>query len=230
MNIQKDEQEAVLGFSALQAISYKDQAYQMIKDAILYRRFRVGQVYSQDSVCTEMHISRTPVREALLELQQEGYIRFLRGRGFDVVPITIDDARDIVEMRYHIELIGSKLAAERRTDKHLFRMREALTLMQSELRLNNETKLYRLDRDFHRAIFEATGNRRLLRTMEDLRDNFLRFETLSAFDSLDTSQAVLDEHMDLYETIKIGNVKLVETKMRVHLERTVNRTVREILE
>lgn len=223
------QKEAGLGFHTLQSTSYKDQAYQMIKDAILYRRFKVGQVYSQDSVGSEMGISRTPVREALLELQQEGYVSFLRGRGFAVVPVTAEDARDIVEMRHYVELAGSKLAARRRTSEHLARMEQSLTSMRSELKLDNQTKLYKLDREFHRAIFEAAGNRRLLRAMEELRDNFLRFETLTAFDSLEQSREVLDEHAHICEAISDGDAELAEKLMNVHMEKTVARTVREVL-
>ena len=52
--------------------SYKEQAYRLIKEAILFNRFRVGAIYSQDDICKELGISRTPVREALLELQKDG--------------------------------------------------------------------------------------------------------------------------------------------------------------
>ena len=54
--------------------SYKEQAYRLIKEAILFNRFRVGAIYSQDDICKELGISRTPVREALLELAAMGLV------------------------------------------------------------------------------------------------------------------------------------------------------------
>ena len=74
--------------------SYKEQAYRLIKEAILFNRFRVGAIYSQDDICKELGISRTPVREALLELQKDGYVSFSRGKGVQVVPVSDRDARD----------------------------------------------------------------------------------------------------------------------------------------
>ena len=74
--------------------SYKEQAYRLIKEAILFNRFRVGAIYSQDDICKELGISRTPVREALLELQKDGYVSFSRGKGVQVVPVSDRDARE----------------------------------------------------------------------------------------------------------------------------------------
>ena len=87
--------------------SYKEQAYRLIKEAILFNRFRVGAIYSQDDICKELGISRTPVREALLELQKDGYVSFSRGKGVQVVPVSDRDARDILETRMYIECINA---------------------------------------------------------------------------------------------------------------------------
>ena len=105
----------LLNGSAIAPVTMKQQAYELIKDAILYRRLQIGITYSQDALCSELNISRTPVREALLELQQEGYIAFMRGKGIQVIPVTRKRAQDIVEARYYLELSGARLAAQRRT-------------------------------------------------------------------------------------------------------------------
>ena len=99
--------------------SYKEQAYRLIKEAILFNRFRVGAIYSQDDICKELGISRTPVREALLELQKDGYVSFSRGKGVQVVPVSDRDARDILETRMYIECINAKLAANRAAQRDL---------------------------------------------------------------------------------------------------------------
>ena len=82
------ESIGLLNGSAITPVTMKQQAYELIKDAILYRRLQIGITYSQDALCSELNISRTPVREALLELQQEGYIAFMRGKGIQVIPVT----------------------------------------------------------------------------------------------------------------------------------------------
>ena len=72
--------------------TYKEQAYQQIKDAILFNRFRIGAIYSQESICKELGISKTPLREALLELQTDGYVTFCRGRGVLIQPVSYESS------------------------------------------------------------------------------------------------------------------------------------------
>ncbi|MEG1294654.1 MAG: GntR family transcriptional regulator, partial [Clostridium sp.] len=68
----ENPEDSLLGGGYIHTNTYKEQAYKLIKDAVLYNRFRVGAVYSQEAICNELGLSRTPVREALLELQNEG--------------------------------------------------------------------------------------------------------------------------------------------------------------
>ena len=58
-------QSSLLGSGKIHTATYKNQAYDLIKDAILYNRFRVDAIYSQEAICNELGLSRTPVREAL---------------------------------------------------------------------------------------------------------------------------------------------------------------------
>ena len=59
--------DSLFGSDPISSHTYKEQAYRLIKDAIIYRKMKVGVVYSQDGICADMQISRTPVREALLD-------------------------------------------------------------------------------------------------------------------------------------------------------------------
>lgn len=210
--------------------TYKQQAYALLKDAILYRRLKVGQVYSQDGICNEFGISRTPVREALLELQKEGYINFRRGRGIEVVPITSKEAEEIVEMRAIIELAGSELAARRASPYQVARLLECLDEMRRHAHGGSSAELYKLDRQFHMALFESAGNKRLLDTVEMLRDQFLRFETLDAFSTPEKYNQVLEEHAGIYEAIAAGNPARAKEAMQRHLDCTYRRTVKRALE
>lgn len=211
--------------------TYKEQAYDLLKEAILYRRLKMDEVYSQDGLCAALKISRTPVREALLELQKEGYITFLRGRGIKIVSLTRKEAVDIVEMRGIIEQSGAELAAQRADAEVLERMQSNLLEMRSTTQPQMEAAtMYKLDRQFHRCIFEAAGNRKLLEAVEMLRDQFLRVETLDAFSSTGKCHDVADEHEAVYKAIASGDAPLAREMMREHLNCTYERTVKAVLE
>ena len=147
----------LLNGSAIAPVTMKQQAYELIKDAILYRRLQIGITYSQDALCSELNISRTPVREALLELQQEGYIAFMRGKGIQVIPVTRKRAQDIVEARYYLELSGARLAAQRRTAAQIEALEQLLLEQESRCHDRAVRASYQLDRKFHREIFLASG-------------------------------------------------------------------------
>ena len=101
------------GHGQIKTPTYKEQAYRLLKEAILYQRFQADTIYSQEAICQELGISRTPVREALLELQKENYIRFCRGKGIQIVSLDDQAIHDILEMRIYLEMAGAELAAQR---------------------------------------------------------------------------------------------------------------------
>ncbi len=225
------EQQSIglLNGRGISSRTLKEQAYQLIKDGILYHKLQVGMVYSQDAICNDLGLSRTPVREALLQLEQEGYIAFLRGRGVEVLPLTDERAAEIMEARFYLEQIGSRLAAFRRTEEHLRRLDAVMTEM-TELCTSGDSKLmYRLDREFHTIIFEASGNSLMLGEIETLRDHFLRFETFSAFDREDYAREVIEEHGQILAALREGSADKAVAAMRHHLRRTSLRTTSHLL-
>lgn len=229
-NGEEEKQSRFFGTQTIATPTYKEQAYHLIKEAIIYRRLQVGTVYSQDSLCTDLGISKTPVREALLELQKEGYLHFLRGRGILVQPVTKQRARDIVEMRFYIEQIGCRLAAERADDEHIEAIGLQMKAMQGQEDCEDIQLLYRLDRAFHRAIFEAAGNSCLLESVENLREQFLRVETQTAFDDKVKRRAIIAEHDEIYKAIRRHDAEAAEAAMKEHYECTYERTLKKALE
>ena len=219
----------LLGTHEISSLTLKEQAYHLIKDGILYHKLKVGTVYSQDAICGELGISRTPVREALLQLEQEGYVAFFRGRGFEVIPITDARAAQIMEARYFLEQAGCRLASLRWKPDQLRAVEDVLQEMRENCAHCNAKLMYRLDRSFHARIFEAAGNRWMLQEIETLRDHFLRFETLSAFDNVEQARDVIEEHQKIVDAIRKRNPEEAEAAMRSHLERTSMRTTRHLL-
>lgn len=204
--------------------TYKEQAYSLIKEAILFQRIRSGELYSQEDICNELGISRTPVREALLELQREGYIQFNRGKGIKVVQITEDEAKSILEMRINNEMFGAKLAAARATAEQLGIIEERLHQMRADASCGDIIQMYKLDCAFHRAIMEASQNTWLLKSVENLRDHFLRFENKIAFDALATTREILQEHTAIYEAVAAHDGEKAEKAMKEHMVSAFRRT------
>ena len=205
--------------------TYKQQAYDLIKDAIIYQRFRADAIYSQEGICQELGISRTPVREALLELQKEGYVHFCRGKGIKIVPIGANDIYDVLEIRLYTEQTCALLAAQRATEEDLNKMAGFLADIKKNLESKDGVMLYHLDHQFHRALAAAAHNGWLLRSLEDILDNYLRFEVKTVYNNLIDANKVLDEHRTIYEAVKAKNPEKAQQAVARHLERSYNRTL-----
>lgn len=207
--------------------TYKEQAYQQIKDAILFNRFRIGAIYSQESICKELGISKTPLREALLELQTDGYVTFCRGRGVLIQPVSYEKARDILESRILMEPLCAQLAAQRATEEDLAAMKQLLTSLQEGLPSEDGQRLYRIDHGFHRAVIRTAHNEMLYRFLDVVLDHYLRFEVKSVYNNSIDAQKVYREHQKVYEAIAEKNGKKAFKAMETHLKNSFARTLPE---
>lgn len=207
--------------------TYKEQAYELLKNAILYNGLRMGAIYSQDDLCSELGISKTPIREALLELQQEGYVKICRGRGVEIVPVSADDARDILEARLMIECGNARMAAKKLTEEMKREIKSTLAELNDKLSSRDERMLYRVDHQFHREIAMAGGNKWLTEETDKLLDHYLRFEEKSVYNNSIDANIVYREHQAIGDAIIEGNADKAEAMMRRHLNNAYNRTLKK---
>ncbi|WP_281519729.1 GntR family transcriptional regulator [Acidaminococcus timonensis] len=205
--------------------SYKDIAYERIKDAILFNRFRIGAIYSQESICRELGISKTPLREALLELQTDGYVSFCRGRGVLIQPVSYEKAHDILEARITMEPICAQLAAQRADEEDRQKMKNLLTSLQEGLPSEDGQRLYRIDHSFHRMVIKASHNEMFYRFLDVILDHYLRFEVKSVYNNSIDARKVYMEHRKVYEAIAAGDEKKAYKAMETHLKNSFARTL-----
>ena len=97
----------------------KEQAIALIKEAIYKGELPPGKIFSHEQLSNWLGISRTPIREALLELQNHGLVIIHRGKGTEVTPLSRNDVREIFEMREALELKAFELAIERISEREM---------------------------------------------------------------------------------------------------------------
>ena len=104
--------------------SLTEKAYQAISGAIANLELKPGEALTQDRLAKWLSISRTPVREALRRLEQEGSIQMVPGRGLIVTELTIKDVEDMLEMLQLMDAHAAYLAAQRRTPEQADQLAE----------------------------------------------------------------------------------------------------------
>ena len=171
-----------------------------------------GSKLVERDLAEELGVSRVPVRDALKALAAEGLVT-LRPRTWAVVSeFSAEDIADLTEVREALEGLAFRLAAQRRTEEGLTRLRAVVDDEAAAAHRDDAARARRSAAAFHEVVFDLAGNR-LLREVEALtRSRMRRF--LGLHDDL---VQVAQEHRGLYEAIAAGDVDAVERLSAAHL-------------
>jgi DNA-binding GntR family transcriptional regulator len=137
-------------------------AYQWIRQRILDNEFAPGTQVLEQSLADQIGISRTPVREALIQLKQDGLVEVVPRHGMRVLPLSPDDMREIYEILTNLEPMAAELLARRRPSlAEIAPLAEACDAMESAVRRRDRDGWAKADERFHLALLELCGNHRL---------------------------------------------------------------------
>jgi DNA-binding GntR family transcriptional regulator len=198
-----------------EAHSLADRAYHAIRQMIVSLDLRPGAVIDERALMERLEIGRTPTREALRRLAQEGLVEVYPRRGMFVTSVEIRDLASLAEVRSMLEGYAARLAAERATGAD----REALAALVDELDGGTDLDargLMALDERIHRQVYRSTHNPFLESTLEQYYVLALRIWYLALDQTAELEQAVLG-HRELLEAIREGDADRAEKTMRRHV-------------
>ena len=199
--------------------SYKQKAYQFLKEAIMVRELRPGSKVSERILAARLKMSRTPVREAIYALRDEGWIAVAPWRGAVVRPVTRLEIDECTHLRMAIEPYAVELAMPRMGAKEIAYLDSLTESQKSIAGQEAANKFITIDQSFHLYIAELTGNGRLLSIMRSLRDVHLRLG-VEAVQIKQRYETTLSEHMAIVDALRTGNGPAAADAMRDHLRRT----------
>jgi DNA-binding GntR family transcriptional regulator len=154
--------------------SVNAQVLTALRAAVISGELSPGSLHSVQTLATQLGVSRTPVREALIKLAQQGMVRFERNRGVRVLLTSLHDLEEVFGLRLLLEppavgrAVGRLDAAQRRELQRTF------AHMEKAARADDEFTMFEHDRRFHRVLLEGSGNARLASFVDGLRDMVLR--------------------------------------------------------
>lgn len=208
--------------------SLHERVYARLEEDILAGRYQDGESVTECQVAEELGVSRTPVREALRQLEREGLVAFTPNKGATVKGMTDEDIRDIGEMRTKIEGIAARRAASAISEAQLSQLE---TLLEEEERCTYKEEseaLVRLDTQFHEIIFEACGSRFLRRTLQSFHHSIRQARRLSLGGG-GRAEHMLKEHRSILEALRARNVEGAESLMVCHV-RNATRNIRRMMQ
>lgn len=188
---------------------------EQIKRRIVTGQLKPGQKLVEKDIAAACNVSRTPLREALARLVNEGLAVSVAYRGIFVRRVSLRQVREIYELRIGIEGLAAMLAAERRTKADLGRLGELLVAMDAERAGDEADELKLLNERFHRGIAEASGNSLLVQRMDDLW-SWVNLARISSWTATGRGETSRDEHHAIYQAICDGDAATARALAETH--------------
>ena len=200
----------------MEEYSLRSQVFQTIRDDILKGKYEENDELREATLGKELGVSRTPVREALRQLELEGLVNIIPNKGAYVTGISDKDVHDIYMIRSLLEGLCARWATEHITKEQMEEMEENVYLSKFHAQKGHLEQLAELDNRFHDILYEACDSKMLEHQLKDFHQYVLRVrkKTLSSANRGPKSN---EEHEKIMEAIKAGNADLAEQLAHQHM-------------
>ena len=178
-------------------------------------------------LAAKLGVSRTPIREAIRMLEQEGLAVTIPRKGAEVARMTEKDMEDVLEIREALDELAAKIACTRMTEDQLKQLETIKETFVESTRSHDVKRIAEADVSFHDVIYEATGNPKLVSMLNNLREQIYRYrvEYLKEEKNYPT---LIGEHEAIVEALYARNQDEVVRAMHTHIENQAS-AVKEII-
>ena len=202
-----------------QPLPLAKMAYQALRDSIRTGHLKSGETYTEAALAKELQISRTPVREAFLELSAQGLVTFVPRRGILINHYTRGEVEEIFELRKAIELATVEKVAKASPPCDLHKIEKALNDQRKTFKKKDFLAFMEADRAFHTTFSELTNNQRFVTIVENIRDMIYVMGT-QALAKEGRGEKVIAEHDRVLEAVRQGKPAQARTAMEDHLDQS----------
>lgn len=198
----------------------REIAYENLKHAIVVGDIPAGARIVETDFSERMHISRTPLREALRKLERDGLVEYLPHRGVVVRAFSFEDVREIYTIRNALEMLTFPAIIENATDEDIAELRAVLAQMDPLVEKGLVNEVSPLAREFHTRLTETCGRKRLIRAIETQDEYIRRFSAISIAHE-DRRPAAHEEHHQLVDFVEQRDLAAFTDLMQKHIERSM---------
>ncbi len=167
--------EADFEVSMDEYLPLRDVVYNTLRGAILKGELKPGERLMEIQLANKLGVSRTPVREAIHKLDQEGLVLMIPRKGAEVADITEKSLRDVLDVRKALEELAVKRACEKITKEEITELRNAGEAFEAALAGKDVVEIAEADVQFHDVIYKATDNQKLISLLNNLSEQMYRY-------------------------------------------------------
>ena len=207
--IQTDVQRGSLG----------NRAFIILRDKILNEEYVKGQKLNEVTLAKELSISRTPIREALKQLELEGLVESIPNKGVFVIGFSPRDIDDMFEIRVALESLAIELAIDRMTEENLARIKKIFELMEFYTSKDDQHEISLLNIQYHDSIYQSTCSQYFAQLLKDINYyvSVTSRHSISQPERLDTA---LQEHKAIYDAIVAKDKEKAKEMIQKHIRST----------
>lgn len=215
--------------TTMESLPIRDIAYEQLKHAIITGAIPAGSRIVETVYADQLHISRTPLREALRKLERDGLVEYVLHRGVVVRAFTINDIDEIFTIRNAMMMLILPSVVENVTDEALGHLRDILKEMDVAQEKADVNALAIHNRAFHGTIEHLSNKLRILRVIDSQEEYITRFSAL-AIASIVRRSSAHQEHHQMLELLEKRDLEGLKTLTQHHLEESKETCLKAVAE
>ena len=200
--------------------SLSSRVFHKLRESILSGTYAPGEELKEKMIGEELGVSRTPVREALRQLELEGLVNIIPNKGAYVIGISQKDIRDIYEIRSRLEGLCARWAARCITKEQLDELEENTYLADFHVAKGNHEQVVELDSRFHEILYTASGSKELRHVLLDFHRYAERTRRITLGDPARALKSS-EEHRRILEALKLHDEDQAEMLANEHIMSTI---------
>ena len=195
----------------------RDIAYEQLKHAIITGQIPAGSRIVETAYADRLHISRTPLREALQKLERDGLVEYVLHRGVMVRAFTISDVEEIFAIRNAMMMLLLPSVIENAKEEDIDKLYHIVEEIDRALEAGNMERTAELNRAFHKGLEQLSDKRRIMRVIESQEEYIMKFSAVS-ISSIERRHVVNQEHYQMVEMLRNKDLDGLLRLHRHHLE------------
>lgn len=198
----------------------RDVVFNTLRNAILRGELKPGERLMEMHLANKLGVSRTPIREAIRMLEQEGLAVTIPRKGAQVAKMTEKDLQDVLEIRDALDELAVSMAAERMTPDQLDELKASMHEFEAATRSKDVRAIVEADEAFHNVIYRMANNPKLELIVKNLREQMYRYRYEYVKGSASYHQ-LIEEHVAIIEGFEKQDSDYVRKIMHTHLENQI---------
>jgi DNA-binding GntR family transcriptional regulator len=195
----------------------RDVVFNTLREAILKGDLKPGERLMELQLAAKLGVSRTPIREAIRMLEQEGLAVTMPRKGAEVAKMTLKDMEDVLEIREALDELAVRIACAKISEEQLARLIAVKEQFENSTRTGDVKRIAEADVSFHDVIYEATDNPKLVTLLNNLREQVYRYRVEYIKDPKNYP-TLIAEHEAIVEGLKNRDQNAATLAMHAHVE------------